>query len=857
MSSELHCSDTDFFASASEAVYGFTTSGAKVTATGSATATATTSFNDALQIAKELAYRIAQSQLQTTTDIIQQTITLVENENLGATGPEGPQGPKGDKGEKGAQGPQGSQGPQGVQGPQGAQGPQGSQGPQGAQGPKGATGDSYWKEVLDSTSIYYNDGNVGIGTNTPVFTLDVSGNTNFSQDILVNSLTVGRGSGNINNNNIAIGYEILNSNTEGIENIGIGAVSLQNNTTGNANIGIGTRTLENNTTAIENIAIGKSSLRNNTTGNANIGIGTRTLNDNTGLFNIAVGLNSLQLIKDGSGNTAIGVIAGAQDIFGSLNTYLGAFTNIDMSTNMYRQSTAVGARAIIDESNQIKLGTSSENVNIPGNIILSGSTDVNYIEFPDRTKQFTASSVINQQNLSNYAFFNDFTNLNNFQLPEPSITDPYYYNLQMNTNSYTFPIGGIVSENQFNNILSSKQFIRKIINTNYNQNSILYAAGQFNTIDDISANNIVGLLFGNAPISLGNGITNTNGLPVINALAYDSTNNILYVAGNFDTAGDVSVNNIAKWDVTAGEWTSLGSGITSGENYSVVNALSFDPLNNILYAGGRFNTAGDISANNIAKWDGTEWTPLGSGITNGEDFSTVSALSFDTTNNILYAGGQFNTAGDVSANNIAKWNGTEWSSLGSGITNINTEIFPYVTALTVDTTNNILYAGGTFNTAGDVSVNNIAKWDGTEWSGLGAGLFFNTNLLLGNTTSITSLEFDPLNSILYAGGYFNTSGVTPVSNIAKWDGTTWSAIGYGLNFSVSSISRDNSLLYVAGGFTSSGSTTLNSLAKVYVASDNYIKNIDGSKLYLTYFGTNSQTNLLNYDDTSVTYSQVN
>ena len=67
-----------------------------------------------------------------------------------------------------------------------------------------------------------------------------------------------------------------------------------------------------------------------------------------------------------------------------------------------------------------------------------------------------------------------------------------------------------------------------------------------------------------------------------------------------------------------------------------------------MYAGGNFTTAGGVSANFIAKWDGTNWSALGSGMN-----STVNALAFDLSGN-LYAGGNFNTAGGVSANFIAK-----------------------------------------------------------------------------------------------------------------------------------------------------------------------------------------------------------
>ena len=54
-------------------------------------------------------------------------------------------------------------------------------------------------------------------------------------------------------------------------------------------------------------------------------------------------------------------------------------------------------------------------------------------------------------------------------------------------------------------------------------------------------------------------------------------------------------------------------------------------------------------------------------------------------------GGGFTTAGGISATNIARWNGTSWSALGSGMDGV-------VSALTVSGSN--LYAGGNFLTAG-------------------------------------------------------------------------------------------------------------------------------------------------------------
>ena len=177
------------------------------------------------------------------------------------------------------------------------------------------------------------------------------------------------------------------------------------------------------------------------------------------------------------------------------------------------------------------------------------------------------------------------------------------------------------------------------------------------------------------------------------ALAFDSNGN-LYAGGSFTTAGGVTVNHIAKWNGTS--WSALGDG-TSGR----VNALKFDASGN-LYAGGSFTTAdGDVTVNHIAKWDGTSWSALSSGVNGGD----VYALAFDSSGN-LYVGGSFTSAGGVTANRVAKWYGSVWSALESGVGVNDIDI---VRALLYDDSGN-LYAGGGFTSAGSVSANRIARW---------------------------------------------------------------------------------------------------------------------------------------------------
>jgi trimeric autotransporter adhesin len=53
-----------------------------------------------------------------------------------------------------------------------------------------------------------------------------------------------------------------------------------------------------------------------------------------------------------------------------------------------------------------------------------------------------------------------------------------------------------------------------------------------------------------------------------------------------------------------------------------------------VYFGGYFSSIGGMNANHIARWDGTQWHPLGSGL-NG----SVSSLA--TAGNRLYVAGSF------------------------------------------------------------------------------------------------------------------------------------------------------------------------------------------------------------------------
>ena len=227
----------------------------------------------------------------------------------------------------------------------------------------------------------------------------------------------------------------------------------------------------------------------------------------------------------------------------------------------------------------------------------------------------------------------------------------------------------------------------------------LYAGGSF-TIAGGSAAKHIAKWDGKAWSALGSGLNDS-----VTALAAAGTD--LYVGGWFTAAGGTAASHIAKWDGSA--WSALGAGV-SGTVSPRVSALVVSGTD--LYVAGGFNMAGGSAAYNIAKWNGSARSALGLGLG-----YYASALAVSGTD--LYVGGFFTNAGNVGANYVAKWNGSGWSALGPGVSSVS-YAGAWVSALAIS--GNDLYVGGNFTAAGGLAATNIAKWNGSEWSTLASGM---------------------------------------------------------------------------------------------------------------------------------------
>src|SRR5687768_13043546 len=96
------------------------------------------------------------------------------------------------------------------------------------------------------------------------------------------------------------------------------------------------------------------------------------------------------------------------------------------------------------------------------------------------------------------------------------------------------------------------------------------------------------------------------------------------------------------------------------------------------------------------------------------------------------------------------------------------------TVLTVLSHGSNVYAGGLFTMAGNANATNVARWDGREWHAVGSGLGIAEGTLL--LSYIFALGTDGTH--IYAGGQFTNSGSQVfTSSVARWDGTNWEQVG--------------------------------------------------------------------------------
>lgn len=201
----------------------------------------------------------------------------------------------------------------------------------------------------------------------------------------------------------------------------------------------------------------------------------------------------------------------------------------------------------------------------------------------------------------------------------------------------------------------------------------------------------------------------------------------------------------------------------------------------LLYAAGNFNYQEDDFSTgpilNIGAFNFSTglWEPLDDGL-NGE----VQVL-FQSSSNGLIAGGTFNASGQITLGNIASWNGSSWSAMGS-LNGMVTSLAEY---------NGEIYAAGAFShfSVGN-SFQNIAKWDAVNQIWVSTGISFND----------TVFTLEVIDSILYIGGKFTHNGIANANFICGFNGTNPLPLSGGVSGPVHAIVKFNEQIYAGGSF---------------------------------------------------------
>jgi hypothetical protein len=233
----------------------------------------------------------------------------------------------------------------------------------------------------------------------------------------------------------------------------------------------------------------------------------------------------------------------------------------------------------------------------------------------------------------------------------------------------------------------------------------------------------------------------------------------LVVAGSFADIGGVQANQLARFDGT--QWRAMGNGMFGTVN-SLASFAGSPGSAPSVYAGGYM--IGSFSQGTLAlrRFDGASWVSVGGGLNGAVEVLKVLDLGAGPR---LVVGGSFTSAANVpNTRGVAVWDGTSWSALGAGIAGT-----VYDVELHDEGSGPRLFAAGNFLNSGAPFVTGVARFNSGTWEDVGYGVGGTAFALESYTSGGTSS--------LYVGGNFTTAGLITASRLARWDGTQWHDLG--------------------------------------------------------------------------------
>jgi hypothetical protein len=287
------------------------------------------------------------------------------------------------------------------------------------------------------------------------------------------------------------------------------------------------------------------------------------------------------------------------------------------------------------------------------------------------------------------------------------------------------------------------------------QGAELHAGGHFYLYrtDGINLARGIARWTGSTWVPVGDGVSGD-----VRALAEYSVGGVpsLIVGGSFGTTGSGFnwASRIAAWNGTS--WSKLGSN-TIGGGFGDGEVHAFEVWDSgqgsELYAGGSFTFADGTPAAGVARWNGTSWSDVG---VHSPFFINDFAIFDDGSGPALYAAGGFY---------LHRWDGTSWTTMNALPNNPI-----YKLAVFDDGNGPALYVGGRFSQIGGISASGLARFDGTNWSTVGGGTVPQWPALSGQVDGLGVQDDGTSSRLLVGGQFWMVGGTQPSRHIAAWRG---------------------------------------------------------------------------------------
>jgi hypothetical protein len=271
------------------------------------------------------------------------------------------------------------------------------------------------------------------------------------------------------------------------------------------------------------------------------------------------------------------------------------------------------------------------------------------------------------------------------------------------------------------------------------------------------------------------------GLPGrVYASCTDSTNLYVMYHATTDTATFFDTCALAKWNGIF--WAYYPKFVI---RHSDSRKFCMAYYNGQIYVGGFYDSMiGVPNSQQIFKWNGKKYTSVGGGVkSKGTGINTMAVFK-----NKLYVGGNFKGIGNATiANKIAAWD-TTWSYLGTasatgqGILNkpLNYSV------LNITSSGSLLYVMGSFDSVATItkgSVANIATWNGAKWNTLANNynryVFITTATIYGTGLAVAGQDSNGTYSVSQLSGTtWTKSGAafsTPITSLVTFNGKLWAS----------------------------------------------------------------------------------